>query len=334
MTPAIELPASGPAAWLGPEMHRRTDWIRPFDAAEIAEIEAAMRHARAAGRGLRNLRLEDFPLPTLAAATDAWLDELDTGRGFLLLRGLPVERWGDDDAALAYYGLGLHLGTAISQNADGDVLGHVRDAGLEKRDPTVRRYRTREPLGFHSDGADVIGLLCLRTARSGGTSRIVSSLAVLRELERRRPDLVSPLFEPLPFDRNGEERPGDPPYFLLPPCRVAEGRLRTFYIGWYIRDSQRHASAPRLTPAQREAMDLLEEIAEDPAFHLDMEFRPGDVQLLKNSVILHARTEYEDFSEPERKRHLLRLWLNARRPFADGDPLLQDGVPRRETESA
>lgn len=329
MTEAILLPTQGPAAWRGPEMARSEEWIHPLTPDEIADLESALRHARATGRALPQLRREDFPLALLPPRIEAWLDALESGLGFLLLRGLPVERWGEDDAALAYFGIGLHLGTAISQNTDGDVLGHVRDAGAIKRDPTVRRYRTREPLGFHSDGADLIGLLCLRKARSGGTSRIVSSLAVMHELERRRPDLVPALFEPLPFDRNGEERPGEPPFFLLPPCRIQEGRLRTFYIGWYIRDSQRHAAAPRLSAAQREAMDLLEAIAEDPAFHLEMDFRPGDVQLLKNSVILHARTEYEDHPEPERKRHLLRLWLLSRRPFRDGDPLLQGGIPRR-----
>lgn len=99
-----------------------------------------------------------------------------------------------------------------------------------------------------------------------------------------------------------------------------------FYIGWYIRDSQRHASAPRLSAAQRDAIDLIDEIAADPSFHLDMEFRPGDIQWLKNSAILHARTEFEDFPEPERKRHLLRLWLSSRRAFADSDPLLNQGI--------
>ena len=251
------------------------------------------------------------------------------GRGFLLVRGVPVERYGERDATLAYWGLGLHLGTAVSQNAAGDRLGHVRDLGVSERDPTVRLYKTRERLGFHTDGADVIGLLCLRPAKSGGTSRIASSAAIYNEILRRRPDLVPVLYEPFPFDRNGEERPGEPPYFTLPLCRYAGGWLRTFYIGWYIRDSQRHASAPRLTAAQREVIDLIDEIAADPAIHLDMEFRAGDIQWLKNSVILHARTEFEDFVEPERKRYLLRLWLTSRRAFADSDPQLNSGIARK-----
>jgi hypothetical protein len=255
---------------------------------------------------------------------------LESGRGFLLVRGVPVERYGERDATLAYWGLGLHLGRPVTQNAAGDLLGHVRDVGIERRDPTVRLYKTRERLGFHTDGADLIGLLCLRPAKSGGTSRIASSAAIYNEILRRRPDLVPVLYQPFPFDRNGEEPPGQPPFFSIPLCRSAEGWLRMFYIGWYVRDSQRHPGAPRLSAQQREAIDLIDEIASDPSVHLDMEFRPGDIQWLKNSVILHARTEYEDHPEPSRKRHLLRLWLSSRRAFADSDALLNQGIPRKQ----
>jgi hypothetical protein len=315
------------SAWIGREMAQRRDWIHELSAAEIEDLDRAVAHARATGKPMGELSRADFPLGVLARSAETWLDALDTGRGFVLVRGVPVERYGEEDASLAYWGLGLHLGRAVSQNAAGDLLGHVRDAGLERRDPTVRLYRTREPLAFHTDGSDIVGLLCLRPAKSGGTSRIASSQAIYNEILRRRPDLVPTLHGPFPFDRNGEEGPGEPPYFSLPICREAEGRLRTFYIGWYIRDSQRHAQAPRLTRAQSEVIDLIDEIAADPAIHLDMDFRAGDIQWLKNAAILHARTEFADYSEPERKRHLLRLWLTSRRAFADGDALLQHGVP-------
>jgi hypothetical protein len=308
-------------------MAPRRDWIHELSAAEIGDLDLAVAHARASGKALGELSRADFPLTVLAESAERWLDALDSGRGFVLVRGVPVERYGEEDASLAYWGLGLHLGRAVSQNAAGDLLGHVRDAGLERRDPTIRLYRTREPLAFHTDGSDIVGLLCLMPAKSGGTSRIASSPAIYDEIARRRPDLISTLHERFPFDRNGEEGPGEPPYFELPICREADGRLRTFYIGWYIRDSQRHPSAPRLTRAQREAINLIDEIAADPRIHLDMDFRAGDIQWLKNAAILHARTEFEDHAEPERKRHLLRLWLTSRRAFADGDPFLQRGVP-------
>jgi hypothetical protein len=315
-----------PAVWTGAAMAPRRDWVHVLTSEEVADLDRAVAHARALAKPLEALTRDDFPLTALARTSERWLDTLERGAGFLLVRGVPVERYGERDATLAYWGLGLHLGTAISQNAAGDRLGHVRDVGATKRDPTMRLYKTREQLGFHTDGADIIGLLCLRPAKSGGTSRIASSAAIYNEILRRRPDLAAVLHEPFPFDRNGEERPAEPPYFTIPLCRYADGWLRTFYIGWYIRDSQRHASAPRLSAAQREAIDLIDEIAADPAIHLDMEFRAGDIQWLKNSVILHARTEYEDFPEPERKRHLLRLWLTSRRAFADSDALLNSGI--------
>ena len=314
------------SAWVGRDLTQRRDWIHELSAAEIEDLDRAVVRARAAGKPMGALSRADFPLGALAGSVGKWLDALDTGRGFVLVRGVPVERYGEADASLAYWGLGLHLGRAVSQNAAGDLLGHVRDAGLERRDPTVRLYRTREPLAFHTDGSDIVGLLCLRPARSGGTSRIASSQAVYDEILRRRPELVPVLHEPFPFDRNGEEGPGEPPYFSLPICREAGGRLNTFYIGWYIRDSQRHAQAPRLTRAQSEVIDLIDEIAADPAIHLDMDFRAGDIQWLKNAAILHSRTEFEDDAEPDRKRHLLRLWLTSHRAFADGDALLQSGI--------
>jgi Taurine catabolism dioxygenase TauD, TfdA family len=322
------------SAWIGKEVEAQRDWIHELSAAEIEDLDRAVAHARATAKSLAQLSRGDFPLTVLARSVEDWLDSLDSGRGFVLVRGVPVERYGEEDASLAYWGLGLHLGRAVSQNAAGDLLGHVRDAGLAHRAPTVRLYRTREPLAFHTDGSDIVGLLCLRPAKSGGTSRIASSVAIYNEILRRRPDLVSTLHEPFPFDRNGEEGPGEPPYFALPICRQAGGRLRTFYIGWYIRDSQRHPEAPRLTAAQREVIDLIDEIATDPRIHLDMDFRVGDIQWLKNAAILHARTEFEDYAEPERKRHLLRLWLTSRRAFADGDPFLQSGVPAQQDRTS
>jgi hypothetical protein len=323
-------PIESPSAWLGAELSERRDWIHELSSAEIGDLDHAVRAARATGKSMGDLTRAAFPLEALAPAIDAWLEALDVGRGFVLVRGVPVERYGEADAALAYWGLGLHLGRVVSQNAAGDLLGHVRDAGLERRDPTIRKYRTREPLGFHTDGSDIVGLLCLKPDKSGGTSRIASSTAIYDEIARRRPELAAVLHEPFPFDRNGEEKPGEPPFFTLPLCRLVDGHLRTFYIGWYIRDSQRHAAAPRLTRAQHEAIDLIDAIASDPSVHLDMDFRPGDIQLLKNAAILHSRTEFDDHAEPERKRHLLRLWLTSRRTFADGDAFLQQGVASRE----
>jgi len=333
MTPASTEglhPYVSPAAWKRGSFASEDQWIHQLTQNEIQELDAALAQAKQTGKPMSQLQRDDFPLPSLASIVGSWLRELDRGRGFLLVRGVPVERYGDADAALVYWGLGLHLGTAVSQNASGDLLGHVRDVGLERADPSLRLYKTREQLGFHTDGADIIGLLCLRPAKSGGVSRIASSVTIFNEILRRRPDLVPVLFEPFHFDRNDEQAPGEPPFFSLPLCFDVDGQLRTFYIGWYIRDAQRHPEVPRLTPAQAEVIDLIDTIAATPEFHLDMDFRAGDIQLLKNSVILHARTNYEDHDEPQRKRHLLRLWLTAHADFRDGSELLRSGIPVKE----
>jgi hypothetical protein len=316
------------AAWRGRELAASDEWIWTFDARAISELETLARKAAASGKPIPALTRDDFASHRLADLSDAWLDELDRGRGFLLLRGLPVARWGDELSSLAYLGLALHLGTLASQNAAGDLLGHVRDTGADPEDPSVRLYKTRKAQPFHTDGADLIGLLCLRTARRGGASHIVSSVSVFREIQARRPDLVPLLFQPFHFDRNEEQREGEAPTFQLPICHFDGERLRTFYVGWYIRDAQRHGGVPRLAPEQRELLDLIDELAADPSLRLDMDFRPGDVQLLKNSQVLHGRAEYEDWPEPERRRHLLRIWVSARSGFGGSDALVQ-GVPAK-----
>jgi hypothetical protein len=326
MTRIIREPIAWPAAWKPTELPDPTRWTYRLNAAEVQEIEDALPHARAAAKPMIALTREDFPLPSLARTVRRWAAELDAGTGFVLVKGFPVDRLTPEDAGLAYYGLGLHLGFPVPQNAAGDLLGHVRDRGIPRTGPRVRLYTTRERQEFHTDGSDVVGLLCLRGAKSGGLSQIVSSAAIYNEILRRRSELVDLLYQPMYFDRNDEQPPGQLPYFALPICNVHQERLRTFYIGWYIRDAQRHADVPRLTPQQTELLDLIEQIANDPAFHLNMDFEPGDIQLLKNASILHSRTAYEDFDEPERKRHLLRLWLTAH-DFSSVEGFLTQGIP-------
>ena len=272
---------------------------------------------------------DDFPLPLLAPAVDAWLATLQRGRGFVNVRGVPVEGRPLDDCEWMYWGLGLHLGSAVSQNAAGDLLGHVRDTGADADDPAVRLYKTRVELGFHSDGADVVGLLCLRQGKEGGALRLVSTASLYNELLRRRADLVPLLYEPFYWDRNEEQGPGEDPYFQLPICHATDGGVGLFYIPWYIRKAQRHDAVPRMTDAQHELLDLIDEVAEDPALHVAMQLEPGEINWLKNNTALHSRTAYVDYDEPARKRHLLRLWLQAR-GFDDADPLVSAGIPAKD----
>jgi hypothetical protein len=317
-----------PAVWRAADVVAQSEWTHTLTAGERAEITRAVEDARSRGKTLTTLTPDDFPLPEVSTRVRDWEGALRAGRGFLLVRGFPVDELAADDIELAYFGLGLQLGTPVSQDASGTQLGHVRDLGRPRRGPEVRLYTTTERQDFHTDGADIIGLLCLQRARTGGESRIVSAAAVYNEILRRDPRLLDVLYEPMYWDRNGEESPGEEPFFRLPVLTDVDGRPRFFYIGWYIRDAQRHPGVPPLTDKQRAAMAMIEEIANSSEFYVEMDFRPGDVQLLNNAVILHSREAYTDFDEPDRKRHLLRLWLRAH-DFSSVDDTLRGGIPVR-----
>ncbi len=302
-------PIQNAAAWRGPALADSGEWRHALSEAHLQEIESALAVARATGKPTGELTAVEFPLPTLTREIERWRAELATGRGFQLVSGVPVERWSEEDAERFFWCLGLHMGQPGGQNPQGDLLGHVRDTGDDAADPYVRLYRTASNIAYHCDVADVVGLLCLRVARSGGTSRIVSSVSVYNEFLARRPDLVDRLYEPFLLDIRNEDASGALRYLPIPPCRFADGRLRTFYHSDYFRSVARHEDVT-LGDADLAVLDLYEEIASDPALYLDMELAPGDIQFLSNHVVLHARTAYEDFPEPERSRHLLRLWLS------------------------
>jgi hypothetical protein len=299
----------GPSAWYGPALLPQTDWLYHLSETEILEIEAAVNGLNSAPENLGNLSPNGFPLPAFAPRLQSLLGEVLDGRGFVLLRGLPVERWSRRQTAIAFLGIGSHLGRLRSQNAEGQLLGHVKDLGRSSRDPNVRIYQTRERQTFHTDSCDVVGLLCLAQARLGGLSSLVSSTTIFNEMRRRRPDLTRGLFAPIETDRRGEVGEEEKPYFKIPVFNWHAGLLSTIYQRQYIESARRFPDVQPLTPAQVAGLDLLDELANDPQLHLMMELQPGDVQFVHNHTVLHDRTAYEDWPEPARKRHLLRLWL-------------------------
>lgn len=302
---------TGPSAWRGRDFQADNAYVRSFSVVELDEIEQAIRQIRRQGVSLLDIQPDTFPLPTLGPILSRMRDAtILEGRGFSMLRGLPVERWSIEEAATAYLGIGSYFGKPVSQNAKGHILGHVKDLGRKIEDPNARIYQTTHKQTFHTDSVDIVALLCLKTARSGGLSRIVSSMYLYNEMFRRRPDLAAELFSPFYFDRRGEVPPGKEPYYVTPIFHWYAGHLSVFYGNrYYIQSAQRFPEVPRLTERQLEALDLFDSLANDPDNYLDIEFRPGDIQLLHNHVLLHDRTDYEDWEEPERKRHLLRLWL-------------------------
>jgi hypothetical protein len=300
-----------PSAWRGAEMATRSDWRLALTADHQRELRDALAHARARGAGIPTLRAQDFPLPTLAPVIHGMRDEVIDGRGFCLVTGLQIADLAAADAALIYWGIGSHVGKPMAQNAQGDVLGHVTDLGVDfHANPNVRGYQTRLRLPFHNDNADIVGLLCLQTARRGGLSRVVSSTAIHNAVIERRPDLMDVMTGPWFMDRRGETPAGKKPYYTGAFFERVGERLFCRYNRTYIESAQRFDDVPRLTPRQVEALDLIDELCNDPAMHLDMALEVGDMQFVNNYTVLHSRTSYEDWPEPERRRYLLRLWLN------------------------
>lgn len=307
-------PLRVPAAWKGGELSARPEsWRESLSETEIAELDRALAHAKDTRKPMGALSKEDFPLPTLTSKIDRWRREVHMGRGFQVLRGAPVERWTRAETETFFWCFGQHLGIPGAQNPQRELLGHVTDTG-ESPDE-VRHYRTRVHIDYHCDAADVVGLLCLRKAKHGGKSRIVSSVSVYNELLRRRPDRVDRLYEPFMMDTKGE---GGVRYMPIRPCRFDAGRLRTFYHSDYFRSATRFDGRSTLTEEDRALLDLYNEIADSPELYLEMDLEPGDIQLLSNHTALHARTGFEDFREADRRRHLLRLWVSipSREPLA------------------
>ena len=312
-------------------MSRSDAWLYRIPSHALEEIDLALRRIKARGLALDQVTRDDFSVPAFAADLAAIAHELEHGRGFVQMKGFPVERYDERDIALAFWGIGTHLGSALSQNAKGNLLGDVRDEGFDIGNSDVRAYQTRVSQGFHTDiGADVVGLICLKPAKSGGRSRVVSSMAIYNELLRRLPWHVGLLYSDFAVDWRGEEPPGEPPVYREPIYAFHDGRMSCRFAPRLIRSAQ-DKTPTRLSTVQLEAIAAVEQLAEELCFEID--FEPGDVQFINNYVVLHGRTGYEDHSSREQRRHLMRLWLTvpgARSlppEFANGRA--RGGVPAR-----
>jgi hypothetical protein len=272
--------------------------------AQRNEVRTAAR--KAAGLPLIEVTSESFPLPTAGAALRRLAREVTDGAGFAVLHGVPV----DNDPDLICAGVGSYAGTIVPQGAGLVTVQHVRDQDADPEVPTTRSYQHSGALGYHADPTDIVALLCIRPAKSGGLSTIVRSGAVHDELARTRPDLVQVLCQPWWRDL----RTGDGPDSFYQSSVYARddcGRLSVSYGPDYIRSAQRGAHVPPLSAVQLEAMAVLDQLNSDPRFSVTMDLQPGDMQFLNNHIILHSRTAYEDYPEPELRRDLIRLWLDA-----------------------
>lgn len=309
MTASLAPRQSGANAWRTADMADPASWTWTLTDADVVEILAAVEQLDATTVDeLKGLDATDFPLPRLAPRLVELRHELIAGRGFQLISGLPVDQLSELQASAAFVGLGTHLGSARSQNAAGDLLGHVRNVGLDVNDPTVRIYQTDRRQTFHTDSTDVVGLLCLETAAEGGDSLLVSAAAIYNELLDRDRAAAALLFEEVATDRRGEIPPGEEPFFRIPVLNWFDDHLTVIYQRQYIDSTDRFDDAPRRSPEQVAALDLFDDIANDPSMHIRMSLAPGDMQFVHNHSLLHDRTGFID--KPEAPRHLLRLWLS------------------------
>lgn len=299
----------GHSAWYGRDLISSIDWIKLFSKSDKLELDAAMKTIKGKKIEIAEIKKTDFILPSLSKKFDLIQKELLEGKGFALLRGLDVDKYDIEENAIIYAGIGAHFGHTLPQNAKGHVIGHIKDVGLDHKDPNVRIYQTNVRQTYHTDSCDLVFLLCLKTAKSGGLSSIVSSVTVFNEMFKERPDLAEALFAPIETDRRGEIPRGQLGYYHMPIFNWYRGRLSTLYTRRYIESARRFSTVPALTEIQTQALNMFDQLANDSSINLNMEFKPGDIQILHNHQILHDRTDFEDWPDDERKRHLLRLWI-------------------------
>ena len=310
-------PVVDPAGWRPEEIAANEDWVYRFTDDAIAEILDTAAAIEASGRALINVGRDDFPLPKTEPSLTYIYEELKNGRGFVQMRGLPVADMGRSRAAIVVWGIGTYFGTALSQNAEGHMLGHVTDLGKDYSDPLVRSYQTKAAMAFHNDACDMVALLCLNTAKSGGASRVGSSISVYNEMLKRRPDLVADLCNDLFWTLHGEASAGQDPWYKMPVFAIQDGILSVRGASTHARKAQDLPGAERWSETRKEAVDLFQRVSQELA--ADLPFEQGDLQILNNHVTVHSRRPYEDWDNPAKKRHLFRLWLrnDDLRPVAD-----------------
>jgi hypothetical protein len=318
-------PIDEPCAWYSQDIAHSHRWTRELVPEHIAEIDAVLEAVERRGIAWEAISSADFPLPGLAGLIGEIRNELEHGCGLMKLSGLPVGRYSEDQLRKLYFGLGVNIGTPVYQNRHGELMRFIRDEGADvgKQYGQIERVRmadgkpflssyartlTNGALRFHTDRADVVGLLCVRQARRGGVSTICSSVTVMNEMLRRRPDLARVLFEPYYRSRHGEESETADDVYALPVFGVRDGCFTSHFSLTYIEAAQTVDGIPKLTDAQKEALDLLLVLAKELAFEMNLE--PGDIQFINSHVTYHGRTPFEDDKAAGRDRLLMRLWLS------------------------
>ncbi len=310
MPQIIREPLTGRAAWRGAEL-TPDDWLDALDDAERAEIECLREALVARDVGLADIDPVSTPVPALATTIRRWLHRMEDGVGLVVVRGLDITRWSRREAGLVFYALGRHMGRPVKQNAQGHLLGHVRDTGRDiYSDPNARGYQVRVELPFHTDtSTDVLGLFCYRTAKTGGTSSFAPLHTIYNEVLATHPELIDVFYETFHFDCRDEEHPDGGPFYSRVLASVVDGKLSMRHNSGYARAAARHAGCPPLTERQDQLLTLIDALAGRADVRFDVALQQGDMVFINNYLVMHSRSSFEDHEEEDRKRHLLRLWL-------------------------
>jgi hypothetical protein len=302
MSIILKQPVTGPAAWSGKDIANDASWTHHLTPEAIAGLDAALAALKAKGRRFPDFSREDFPIGPLGSLLVRLADELENGRGFALLRGLPVQRYSDDELKAVHYGIGLHLGMPVRQNPRGDLLGEVAAVG-DPKDKRTRVYETNLYLPYHSDPSDVVGLLCVRKARRGGVSSLVSVARIYNEILANHIEYLGLYYRMFYFEHLCEPQPSLSPIFSF-----HNGKLSCRYLRQYLELGSEVRGVP-LSKVEIEALDLFDKIMHMPDIRLDMMMEPGDLQFANNYAVLHSRTDFEDHEDAQLRRRMLRLWL-------------------------
>ena len=309
LTPVYGTPIDHPGAWKAADFTTSADYTIELGATQLGDIERAVRQIKAAGLGLDDLRREHFEVPSLRPVIDEIRRQIEDGRGFVVVRRLPVEDHSKDEIGLIFWGIGTYLGRGLSQSVLGDRLGHVKD--FSREDPLARAYRNKQELSPHTDRAELVGLACLRNAKSGGVSRLTSALTVHNVMLAEYPEALERLYRGYVVHRRGEEKPGDLPYtpYRVPVYSNTDSKVSARYVRTYAEAGEPAAGRP-MGEAELAVLDRFEEVTKRPELMLEFTLQPGEMYFINNYTILHARTAFDDGdAEDDRRRHLLRLWL-------------------------
>jgi alpha-ketoglutarate-dependent taurine dioxygenase len=308
--------AAAPRAWTAATLDDPAAWYYPLPGDCLTVLDELLEGLRRSPRPLVEFSLPQEHAGTLREGLLPALNVLERGRGFVILTGLDLSRYSEDEAKAFYWLVGQALGVPFRQNVQGTILYDVRDTG-KKVSEGVRFSVTNAESSFHTDNSfgetvlDYVGLLCLKTARSGGVNQMVSGYAAYAILGREFPAQLAVLSHPFHVDRRGGVEQGQSPTAEIPVLEMSAGALLVRYLRYWIHEGHAKVEQP-LSGEQLDALNTLDAVLNRPELRAEFALTPGDMFFLNNRWTLHNRTAFDDHPEPERRRHLVRLWLQRR----------------------